>query len=1034
MSLLDSLHSYHPPAWLAAIAATGGSDSGDDNGPALPVNGNPNDVQNFVISIAINGLLGLFLILLFLVFRRHITWIYAPRSNPTTRKSDYPPPPIGDSLFDCFSIALTTGQSTILKSAGPDALIFARFFQLCSILFLVATLLGVILLVVNTHGGGGKKAFEAMSITNLDHGSRTLVLHALFAWIINLLALYLMFRAWIGWVTIRHAYLSNIHKQDQNLTILAQNIPKRARSDEALSEYFARLYPLNFHSAVIVKDTRKLQVIIERRDYYQQRLEHSYGVWAETGERPKAREAKSETEQWVDGFLCSHHCHSLTGFLFYYMRGEVDAIDYYTYKLRKYNALVEQEQQRVAALRPGSAGFISFKTALVTNTAVRVEHNPRPFQYQVKPAPLVHDVYWPALRLTRKSRLIRSAIVNTLIVLSFAFWTIPMAAIQSLSNLDVVAGHFPFLTPFVDALKSYNLLSIVQGYLPSLGLMVLILILPVVLMWLCRVQGVEAYSWQQLSLLHKYFLFQIFIFFIFNALSKTLYAATIYDWQTKSAADVLSIVAVGFTSVAPFFINFIMLRALTGFPLQLVRLWPLIWGQFLLRYRCKTEREKRQAQTPPTIAYGEEYPEHMLVFTVGITYAVIAPVVLPFVYLYFFLGYITKVYQTLYMYVPKFESGGMYWPPVFQRLTASLLLSQITLIGIFGLMDSSLCSAMMVPLPIITWACNYYVWSAYWEKGRHLPVEIAEAVDRERAAELEAEETGARPETPKHEYEGEEIAKAVGFVTVNKMAEQENKERTTAVLEREEAEAEAERAGMRRPRSSPEDNDVIQRNDHDIKRKAKRQDRNSRAWGDNRDLTAPTPVAPTPVAASNLQLPQDKRVSLHPSKHMLTGTVSERQLQDKQFKRTLHPYTQPELLAPILVLPDLDAELRTHTAFAQQVNAAIESEYARSPSPFAYDDEEKALMERETRREESEREKERKRRARRRGESLDVREGLAAAGAAVAADVPASVQTALLSSPHHRQVNYSGEAERRGWPSISLNVAEEWGEDEDDDI
>ena len=740
------------------MTAAGSDSDGGGDGPALPVNGNPNDVNNFAISILINGLLGLFLILLFLVFRRHITWIYAPRLNPTARKSDYPPPPIGDRLFDCFSIALTTRQSTILKSAGPDALIFARFFRLCSILFFVATLLGVLLLIVNTQGGGGKKAFEAMSITNIDHSSRTLLLHAMVAWAINLLALYLMFRAWIGWVTIRHAYLANIHKQDQNLTILAQNIPKRARNDEALSDYFARLYPLNFHSAVIVKDTRKLRVIIDRRDYYQQRLEHSYGVWAETGEKPKVKEQKSPTEQWVDQFLCSHHCHTLTGWLFYYTRSEVDAIDYYTYKLRKYNALVEQEQQRVAALRPGSAGFISFKTALVTNTAVRVEHNPRPFQYEVKPAPLVHDVYWPALLLTRKARLIRTAIVNTVIVLSFAFWTLPMAAIQSLSNLTEVANNFPFLRPLVDNIP-HRLLPVVQGYLPSLGLMLLILILPVVLIWLCRVQGVEAYSWQQLSLLHKYFLFQIFIFFIFNALSKTLYYSSVMDWQRKSASDVLSTVAVGFTSVAPFFINFIMLRALTGFPLQLTRLWPLIWGQFVLRYRCKTEREKRQAQAPPTIAYGEEYPEHMLVFTVGITYAVIAPVVLPFVYLYFFLGYITKVYQSLYMYVPRFESGGMYWPPVFQRLTASLLLSQVTLIGIFGLMESNVCSALMVPLPIITWACNYYVWSAYWEKGRHLPVEIAESVDRERAAEADKAEAGETVEVPKDQYEGEELAK-----------------------------------------------------------------------------------------------------------------------------------------------------------------------------------------------------------------------------------------------------------------------------------
>ena len=91
------------------------------------------------------------------------------------------------------------------------------------------------------------------------------------------------------------------------------------------------------------------------------------------------------------------------------------------------------------------------------------------------------------------------------------------------------------------------------------------------------------------------------------------------------------------------------------------------------------------------------------------------------------------------------------------------------------------------------------------------------------------------------------------------------------------------------------------------------------------------------------------------------------------------------------------------------------------------------MMERETRREESERQRERKRRARRRGGSRDGGDRVEALAVDVAG-VPAGVQTALLSTPHHRQVNYSGEAERRGWPSISLNVAEEWGSDEEDDI
>ena len=1029
------------------------------DGPALPTSGNPNDVDNFLVSMLINGSIGFLLILAFLLFRRRLSWIYAPRLNASTRKSDVPPPPIGERLFDCFSVCLTTPESVLLQSAGPDAVIFARFFRLSSILFFVSSLLGAVMLILNTQGGNGKKRFDEMSIANIKDGSPTLFIHLLFAWIINLLALYLMFRAWIGWVSIRHAYLANIHQQDQNLTVLVQNVPKKARSDDGLSAYFSRLYPLNFHSAVIVKDTTTLEKIIERRDYYLAKLEHAYGVWGETGEKPKAREQKSEAEQWVDSFLCSHRCHALTSFLFYACRSEVDAIEYYTYKLSKYNKLVEREQKRVSALLPCTSGFVSFKTALVTNTAVRVEHNPRPFLYTAKQAPLVHDVYWKALQLTRRSKLLRSILVNSLIAFAIFFLTVPVAFIQSLSNLDKLAQYIQPLQPLVANRANLPWLGVVEGYLPSLALMLIMLVLPVILLQLCRLQGIESYSWQQLSLLHKYFLFQIFVFLIVNAFTQ-IFIHLQSVWSQISFELATQYLAAGFPAVAAFFINFIMLRAMTGFPLQLVRLWPLIWGELSLRYRCKTEREKREVQKPPTIDYGEEYPEHMLIFTVGMVYAIIAPVVLPFVYLYFFLGYITKVYQSLYMYVGTFESGGMYWPSVFQRLTCSLLLGQFTLIGIF-LSNNPLCSSLMLPLPIITYICNAYVWSAYWEKGRYLPVEIAEEVDRKRREEEDkAEQEGMRA-SPKYTYEGPDIDKAVG--TAKTPAAEESKEKGDPGDGEEVRVSVARTEQVKRQRTLPEDSDVIQRSDHDIKHKSKHQDRNSRAWGDLNDLsvrakssrrateetqggafsfspsstekaadafsTPPLPSVPTPAELLHPP-PSQARLSLHPSKHIHTSSITSAQEADHAYKRALHPYTQPELLAPTLILPDLDSELKTHGNFARMVDAALEEQYAVMPSPFNYDEAERQQMEKESDREVREtRESLRASRARRRG-SED--EGEVSTGSSV--NLPPGVHTALLSSPWHRQVRYSGEAERRGWPSVSLNVAEEWVDAEDDDV
>lgn len=1038
----------------------------DPSGPALPMTSDPSQVDAFLISIVINGSLGLMLVILFLIVHQRIPWIYSPRSDDSTRQSAVKPPELGDSFV--FSTVLRTPESKILQSSGPDALIFARFFHLCAVLFLFASVLGCIMLIVNLNGGNNEQAFNQLSLSNIANDSHTSMLHIFSVWAIHLFALFLMFRAWIGWVSMRHAYLSNIHSIDQNLTILASNIPKSSRNDEALGAYFQRLYPHNFHSAVCVKDMHRLHSIVERRLHYLKCLEHAYGVWGETGERQMVKEKKSRIENALLDLFGVRHSHSIISTIFAPFRDRVDAIEYYTYKLNKYNSLVATEQARLPTMKPKSTAFITFKSALVANTAVRVEHNARPFQYVVKPAPLVHDVYWPALMLNRRTKLFRSTAVAIIITFALIFWSFPVAFVNSLSHLDSLTKYLPFLDSFVDTLKNYNILLFVEGYLPSLALMLLMLILPIILKALCRWQGIESHSWIEKSLLEKYFLFQIFNFFVINALASS-FLTILLHLQELSPSDLLGYLSRGIPAVAPFFINFIMLRSLTGFPMQLARLWPLFWGIYSLRFRSRTERERREIQQPPTIDYGEEYPEHLLIFTVGVTYAAIAPVVLPFIFLYFFLGYCAKVYQSLYMYVPLFESGGMLWPSVFQRMTFSLMLSQFTMIGVFTLRGNPVATALLVPLPVITIAVNRYVWHAYWLKGCYLPVEIAEEVDRKRkAASDEAEDipeegtefSAARDERKEAlpEYTAPSVAPAPvdrrgsRSVTINMQLE----------------------SPLRRQGALPEDSDVIQRSESDIARKAKRQSRHSQAWGTGVDFRRSQGLSASPsnlsINAPIQESPHDttgqtaeslgieavnashdlRRPSLHPSVHIHTASIKSQQESDRQHKETLHPYTQPELLEPIIVVPDIDAELRRHASYASVIDAALAIQSAQSPSSGSSDAE---LSDSDDTGQQSVRVESPQEKTNPVSRWKFPLTSLLASGKSPvhrdrSVNVSVDASTALLSSPHHELTAYSSAdatssnssrstTEKKKKKKLRLfNTNEEWDQEneEDDDV
>jgi len=60
---------------------------------------------------------------------------------------------------------------------------------------------------------------------------------------------------------------------------------------------------------------------------------------------------------------------------------------------------------------------------------------------------------------------------------------------------------------------------------------------------------------------------------------------------------------------------------------------------------AKTARQEQAAITPPPYNYGAEAPKMLLVFTVGPVYSVLNPLVLPFVTIYFGIGYVVVKYK-----------------------------------------------------------------------------------------------------------------------------------------------------------------------------------------------------------------------------------------------------------------------------------------------------------------------------------------------------------------------------------------------------
>ena len=81
-------------------------------------------------------------------------------------------------------------------------------------------------------------------------------------------------------------------------------------------------------------------------------------------------------------------------------------------------------------------------------------------------------------------------------------------------------------------------------------------------------------------------------------------------------------------------------RFFVSYGLAFSRLWPLIKFRFRKRFRCKTDEEIKEAWAPKSFKYAIRVPGDMLVLTISLSYAVIAPLILVFAVVYFGLGWL----------------------------------------------------------------------------------------------------------------------------------------------------------------------------------------------------------------------------------------------------------------------------------------------------------------------------------------------------------------------------------------------------------
>ncbi|PRQ53492.1 putative calcium-dependent channel, 7TM region phosphate [Rosa chinensis] len=587
-------------------------------------------------------------------------------------------------------------EDQLLSVTSFDAVVFIRIFIFSLKVFGFGGIIGVfVLLPINFQGtqleedysDSSYMSLDSFSISNVNDGSKWLWVHFCAAYIFSAAVCYLLYDEYSYISSRRMAHFYSSKPQPNQFTVLVRGIPVLSGSSgsETVDRFFTEYYSSTYLSHSVIRRTSKLQRLTSAADKVYRTLAR-----LKSEKDPQKRFKR-------DGLFGS----------------KVDGLDHYGKKLDDLEDTVRLEQSSLAG-KEVSAAFVSFKSRLAAAIAVNIQQGTNPTEWVTEGAPEPQDVHWPFFSSSFIKRWVSKLVVVVAYAAVIILFLIPVAIVQGLTNLEQLETWFPFLTSILNLTV---VSEVITGYLPSLILQLFLSLVPPIMILLSSMEGYISFSQIQKGACTKMLWFTIWNIFFANVLSGTALSELDILLEPK---EIPGLLADGVPAQASFFIAYVVTSGWTStVSSELFRLKPLIFSM-IKRLFSGNDGDEFEA---PSIPYHKEIPKILLFGVLGITYFLLAPLILPFLLVYCCMGYLIFRNQLLNVYAPKYETGGKLWPIVHNSTIFSLVLMHIIAIGIFGIKTLPLAASLMIPLPILTLLFNEYCRKRFLPIFKSYPVE-----------------------------------------------------------------------------------------------------------------------------------------------------------------------------------------------------------------------------------------------------------------------------------------------------------------------
>lgn len=482
-------------------------------------------------------------------------------------------------------------------------------------------------------------------------------------------------------------------------TVMIRNLPSVFQNETNFTSFMNSLFPDEIDKIYIIPDVRELVEIQQYIIHHENELNIIYKKHFND-----AYDVNIDELVVMEGSKCFGCCGS-----------KIDIVQYHKQCIKVLQKTFQRTKTK--GLKKTPTAFVKFKTIKAQCICISTPIKFGLKELRIEKAPYFQDLIWSNLRYSSSDLMMNNIFVSFLFALLLVFWSIPVASIQAIANLDELFSA-AFDINLYDYLSS-DLIAYIQGSLSVLVLDVFLMTLPFICKKLTQLERKTSYGREEMVILNKYYDTLVFCVLLVTVLSSVV--ATSVENFVESFSSIFSLLASSLASMSTYFLLYVLLNTFLWLPLELYR------PSYFLKKWFRVERLDVELNR---FHYSFWFGKTMLILVICLTYSVMSPIMWIFGLIYFVFALFVFSYQLTMCYIPRFETGAKMFPIVFQRITYGIYISLCTLFGLLVLKTGYIEAAFLLPLIYLIYFISDKLQMSFRSVFRSSSLTSAQEMDR----------------------------------------------------------------------------------------------------------------------------------------------------------------------------------------------------------------------------------------------------------------------------------------------------------------